>query len=453
MGLIIRIKNFINHSTFVFYLLLGIGILSRLYLMIKLPIWHDEFYSIWAANHTFYEITHSLADMVHPPGYYLILYFWGMISQHIYWFRFLSVLSFIVNILLIKKLSQKIEKSFNSNLLIFLYIFSGYFIVFDWQVRMYTLIDTFIFASILILSNIVNNETENKFSSWVSFTFINFLGLYIDYAFIWCFVPAAIFSLLYFGLQIKSKFWILLTSYISACILFVISIPTIFNTSKGGINGIGWMIRYLNPNFYISFFLGSHTTLLFTIMFSVLFIWGLFYYIHKKTYTFTSLIIFISALLSFVVTMIYSYLYKPLFHVRSLQIIGLSIIILYYYGLSTLPKIIKPFALLVFICGFILNFFIVNQILFNSPGSVLIDYFPWRDILNSTDLKSTQVVKYKIYNKLPTPMLLYGLEYTLAGNENVGRKSIKLIQLTNSSDAEQCEPFYSGLMDLYKCKK
>jgi hypothetical protein len=448
----------------IFIFLLVLGVLSRIFLAVRLPIWHDEYYSIWASQHTFHEITHSIPDVVHPPGYYLILYFWGKISTHLYWFRLLTIIAFIFNIFLMKKLAEKIGTPKNPLLLVSIYIFSGYFIIFDWQVRMYTLIDTLILSSILVLNGINDKGNKGDWGDWgdknyrkyvrglVGFTLISFLGLYIDYAFIWYFVPAAVFSLIYLLIKKDRRFFYLVYSYITSCLLFVLAIPTIFKTSMGGIHGIEWMGRFLDPGFYVPFFLGSHTTLFFTFIFSILFLAGLINLIRYRLFFPTSSAIIFSALVSINVTLIYTYFFTPLFHVRSLQIVGLMILIFFYYALIKLPNKIKTYAVPIIILLFVTNFVLVNKTLIYSPGKVIIDFFPWRDILNSSDLKNVSEVRYKINDPLPTQMLLKGLEYTLLGNENIGMSPIKLSEYNDEVDNVGCEKFYNEIMELYKCK-
>lgn len=443
-----KIKNL---ESKLFWLLLIFGVLSRLFLVVKLPIWHDEFYSIWAATHSAWDIIISKTDLVHPPGYYLILHFWGMVSQHLYWYRFLSVLAFTSNIFLIKRLAQNLSKNNNSNLLVFLYVFSGYFLTFDWQVRMYTLIVTLILFSALILFKLVN-KGESKTALWICFTFINYLGLYIDYAYFWYFVPIAIFTLSYIFIKKKDEFFIAFDSFAVSSILFAVTYPTIFLGGLTGVHGIEWMRPFIRADFYIPFFLGSHIVMVFSLIFLLLFIYGTYIFIKNKKYNFWVLSITFSALFSLVFTLVYSYYKTPLFHVRSLQVVGIMIIIFFYFGLSSLPKITKPYLFATFILCFLFNFIIVNQTLFRSPGSLIIDYFPWRDVLNSTDLNGVKTVKYKIVYKLPTQMLFWGLEYTLAGWENIGRQSIKMSEYIESEDNSNCEKFNNNLLELYKCK-
>jgi hypothetical protein len=422
-----------------------------MFFVFKLPIWHDEFYSVWAAGHSFLEIALSIPDKVHPPGYYLLLHYWQAISTSVFWFRTLTALSFAANVFLVRKIAKEMDLK-SPLLLVFLYVFSGYFIVFDWQIRMYTLIDTLIFSSLILLTQFKREGLEGIKLSWLGFILINFFGLYIDYAFLWYFVPTALFSLVFFALKKKSSFIYLLYSYIASSLLFIVANPTFFNASKVGIKGISWMEQYINHGFWVPFFLGSHQNFIFSILFFGLLIFGVFAVWDLKIKNFAVWAVFFSALSSLTLTLVYSYFFTPLFHIRSLQIVGILVILLFYYGIVWLPKRVKFFLIPLIIGYILLNFLSAGRTLMFYPSAVLVDYFPWRDVLNRTDLKGIRAVKYNIENELPTPMLLYGLEYTLNGNENLGREPIKLSEYDPEVDTGKCGLFYTGIMKLYSCK-
>ena len=448
--MITKCKKIFRSYSFWFYFLLIVGLLTRMFLVIKLPIWHDEFYSVWAGNHSFLDIVSSKTDIVHPPGFYLILHFWEMISMHMYWLRIFSLVCFVLNMILIGKFARQIGTKKESLLLIFLYIFSGYFIIFDWQIRMYTLIDTLILLSLLFLTDLIKKEARDDIPALITFTSINFVGLYIDYAFVWYFVPMAIFVLTHLLLKKSSKFIALTISFFISSILFVFSYPTIVNGGLSGIHGIEWMAPYMKPDFLIPFFLGSHITIFFSIIFFVLFIFGAYsFFTLKKRSLFISVIIF-SASFSTIFAVIYSHFATPLLHIRSFQIVGLMVLIFYYLAAINFPKKVKPYLLITIVFCFLVNFVLVNRLIIRRPGIVLLSFFPWRNVQNSIDLTNVKSIKYKINGKLPTLLLFYGLKYTLDGNEDIRRKPIEL-DTVGSNNLENCKKYYSGVIDLYKC--
>lgn len=433
-------------------LLIIVGIAMQIYLAIRLPIWHDEFYSVWSSDHTFHEIINSYADPVHPPGYFLILHFWGTITRHIYWFRGLSLVSFIINIFLVGKLARKAK--LDPLLTSFLYVYSGYFLIFDWQVRMYTLIVTFMLASILIYLKIKDAKLDVELKLWFSYVSINFIGLYLDFAFIWFFVPSSLFILInLFFKKSFTTFSYLALSYVASCLLFILASPRIIEASKGGVNGIEWMASYTKLSFYGPYFLGSHTNVFMTYVFLAFAVFGFIVVLLTRNTPHVVKMLLFSATASLVFTLIYSHYVRQLFHVRSLQVVGLSVIFLYYYFLDfVVKKFRKKIILFLSILLIVSNLFITGNTLIKNPGRVIIDFFPWRDVLNKMDLNGIEVVKYTVDPNLPTKMLIYGLEYTLEGNENIGRHRIDLEQYDIFLDEKDCKLFHESYLKLYACK-
>ena len=87
-----------------FKLIIILGLLTRLWLIYKLPLWGDEAYSIWAIEQPWLKILNNTVDPVHPPGYYVFLKLWGSISDHLFWLRLSSLFAFSLNIWLLIKL-------------------------------------------------------------------------------------------------------------------------------------------------------------------------------------------------------------------------------------------------------------------------------------------------------------------------------------------------------------
>lgn len=166
------------------YLIIFAGFILRLLLAYKLPIWHDEAYSIWASTTPLLNILRGITDPVHTPGYYLFIKLWSMFSFHLFWFRLSSLLFYIFNAILLQKLTRRIHRSLPIFVL-FLYACSGYFLIFDWQVRMYTLVVTLILISLNIYIH-----AASQYRYLILFTIVNAVGLYIDYAFFLVFRPA-----------------------------------------------------------------------------------------------------------------------------------------------------------------------------------------------------------------------------------------------------------------------
>lgn len=231
-----------------------------------------------------------------------------------------------------------------------LYAFSGYFIIFDWQFRMYTGLVTFILASYLLSTS---SDSKKNFSLLLV---VNTIGLFFDYGFLFYFLPIAVW--LCMEEKRRSKLSAFLLSFLIFAVFWGKSFVFYFSA---GLEGIAWIKDFTSPSFFIPFFLGSHSLLIFTIFFLCLLVVGIYaIFKNKKTNSWKDLLGV--ALFSLIFNMVISYLDTPILHVRSLQIVGIAVLILYASGLSYLYKVSKilPAALIglfVFNCLFIVNNF------------------------------------------------------------------------------------------------
>ncbi|MFH1971781.1 MAG: glycosyltransferase family 39 protein [Patescibacteria group bacterium] len=428
-----------------------VGLLFRIYLAMTLPLWHDEAYSIWASKNQLLRILQGATDHVHPPGYYLLLHFWGKISEHLYWFRLLSIIFFLFNTYLLNKLGKRIKDSLFSLILVFLYCFSGYFIIFDWQVRMYSLIVSFILLSIYIFDKGVNRKREEKMPFWIIFTAVNFIGLYIDYSYLWYFIPLTLFSLMFSAIKKNQKFFLISLSLLLSGVLFLLIHPSFITTYKQGIEGITWAKPYLSPNFFIPYFLGTHKNVFLTVTFIIFSLLGIKIAVNSKSFPIIVSVLVLSSVFSLCFSLFYSLFFSPLLHVRSLQIVGIALIVLISFPIHYICLNISKYLFLLFYIVIFINFIVVVQTIIFSPGKVLISFFPWKKVVSSLDTKNTKKIQYQINQQLPTPLLLWGLEYTLKGKESFTLKNIELEEIDLPTEDEKCTLFYNNLLELYNC--
>lgn len=429
-----------------------IGLLFRVYLLTTLPLWHDEAYSIWASKSLLSRIISGSTDYVHPPGYYFLLHLWGKVFDHLFWFRFLTIICFIFNILLLYKLGKHIKDSLYSLILVFLYCFSGYFVVFDWQVRMYSLIVSFILLSLFIFDKGIKNKYYQKISFWILFTAVNLIGLYIDYSYFWYYIPLTLFSFIFSLTKNKNRKYLLITlSLVLSGVLFIIIHPSFLFTYKQGIGGITWAKTYILPNFFIPYLLGTHKNVFLTFIFTALFLFGIKISFNTKPPSTTILVLMFSSLFSLLFSLIYSIFFSPLLHVRSLQVVAITAIVIIGLSIYHLCRNIGKYLYFLFYVVIFINFILAVQTIIASPGKVLVSFFPWKNTINKLDVKNTKVVQYQENQKLPTPLLLWGLEYTLKGKESLPVKKFELEKKNSSKKDENCTLFYDGLLELYNC--
>jgi hypothetical protein len=314
---------------------------------------------------------------------------------------------------------------------------------------MYTLVVTLILISLNIYIH-----AASQYRYLILFTIVNAVGLYIDYAFFWYFGPLIIF----FGIKMlkhfhRESFFMFASTLISAA-LFLICFPYALTYYSQGVAGIQWMIPYTSPTFYIPFFFGTHTFYLGLLFLGVLFLFGI--YILWKQYqknaqlhllTFTTYV-------SLVGTLLYSLSGQVIFHVRSLQIVALFILIVSAIALQQLYSIRKYVALACLLLVIIVNCYAAVTIIMYQPGRVLISPFPWKNTVETLENTNTTFVVYRQTKKLPTPLLIWGLKYSLDGNETLGNKPILSLDISHMSySLAHCKLFSDSLLDIYTCKQ
>lgn len=441
-----------SRNTISIFFIISVGFLLRIYLATTLPLWNDEAYSIWASQHSINQIIKAAIDPGHPPGYYLLLHLWGKISDHLYWLRSLSIIAFVFNAYLLKKIGERIKIISLPLLLVFLYSFSGYFIIFDWQVRMYSTIVTLILLSLLILDKNINNRHEQKIIPWIFFTIINTVGLYIDYSYFWYLIPLTLFIFIFSIVKRSQQYFLITLSLFISGFLFLLIHPSLISTYNQGIARLAWARPFLSPTFFVPYFLGTHKNIFFTVILLIFSSLGLNTVIRRKPFPRIITVLIFSSGLSLCSTLVYSLLVSPIFHVRSLQVVGVAVIVLLGFSIDNFRKHFRtPFILL--LCTIIImNFALIIQILPRSPGQFLVSFFPWKRIINTLDTNNIKTIRYRETQKLPTPLLLWGLQYTLNGKESYPVRKIQFEEFELTTKDEKCVLFYNNLLELYSCK-
>ncbi|MEO8582086.1 MAG: hypothetical protein ABI425_05960 [Patescibacteria group bacterium] len=426
-----------------FLLIVTIGLVVRLFLAINLPIWADEAYSIWATQQSWISILNTSVDPVHPPGYYLFLKFWSLGGSHLIWFRLTSVIGFVINCVILWKFSILIyRKKFTALIPVLLYSFSGYFVIFDWQVRMYTLSLTFMFCALYLLQ-------KKKIKSLL---LINLISLFFDYACFW----------LVFGMMFIFSVQILFKKEQKPIILLAFIIPLglffewflLGSHLSSGILGIEWMAVYLKPTFNIPYFLGTHQNLYTTLPILLTSLWGMQLILLKQK---KEDVLFFSLTLCgvsvYISTLIYSFISSKnvIFHLRSLEIVGLVLMLCMSYALVFFLEKKQYLFLIGVVTLVMINFFLVVNMHFSQPSKLVISYFPWKKVFQKIDKDSTSVVIQDI-SEPATPLLRWSLYYTISGKESLNFKPIKIVSKDEIDESiSTCREFYRSFVMIYQC--
>jgi uncharacterized membrane protein len=180
------------------------GLVGRMFIIVGAPLWYDEAYSIWAAQAPLSQILTAEIDPVHTPGYYLLLRTFMIISDHLVFLRSTTLLFFCLNIFLLYQLTKRAVCPEFAAIATMLYSLSGYFLIFDWQVRMYTAT-----LSLILLSQYVGlrvkEENHRNNTSLFLLGIIDLTGLYLAYAYVWYFFPKYAFELL-MNFRLRKRF-------------------------------------------------------------------------------------------------------------------------------------------------------------------------------------------------------------------------------------------------------
>lgn len=254
----------------------------------------------------------------------------------------------------------------------------------------------------------------------------------------------------YYLLIRKNNFFLITTISIFLSIaLFLTIYPSVLVTYTRGMGGIEWARPYIAPNFFIPYFFGTHLNKAMTLCFLALSFAGMWYLYKSKVKNQFLLVLFFAASFSLISTLIYSYFFTTIFHLRSLQIVALAIVVIVAFAVSELSSKLSKWFLPLFCLSLLMNSTLLIKTIDVYPGQYLLQFFPWRNVIESNYNSSLKLVKYKVNEDLPTPILLWGLKYTLKGRESYPIRAIKYGEV--DSDDSHCKVFHKSYIDLYRC--
>lgn len=348
-------------ETLILFSIILIGFCFRLFLIFDLPIWLDESFTLNHIQLSWMELISGKFDPTHPFAYYLFLKLWSMVSINLHWLRFSTLIFYIFNSILLWKIFATTKQKTSGYLLLTLYAFSGYFIIFDWQARMYTGVLT------LILVSWYSFQRRREFL----FFLVNAVGLYFDYAFFWYLFPVT-FLIFHRFAKNPHRYKNFLLSIIASWLMFAFWMPTFLLTYKDGIEGINWVARFTTPAFFLPYFLGSHINVFISILFLTLSLLGILISFRDEVKAAKFFIVagLVSGLLSFMS----SFFVGSIFHVRNLQIIALMFLLALAICLDWLWKKRSKYLVLIFFLVYFLNFLFVIQMHYHSSGLLLLKF-------------------------------------------------------------------------------
>lgn len=421
--------------------LIGLGI--RLWLLGTNPLWGDEMYSIWAAKQPWQQVWSGSVDVVHPPLYYIFLKTWMVMSDHLVWLRLPSVLASLGSMICIYQLGLSLANKPRTATLaqwwLIAYALSGFHIVFDWSVRMYAFIP---FLSLLTLIAIRKN-----WSPYV-LTLLASVGLLLDYAYVWSFGLIWVWSFWQTWHTNDQKKMHQLLAFTLGTLPFGIWQIWRLPFFQAGLNGILWMNDVLRPDFFIPFFLGTHsTTWLTTITFVYL---AVALWLQRRQLDQYSLVWWLlggSALLV-EATYIFSLLQQPLLHMRSMQIVGLSITLLWGVALTE-PKVRWiGIGLLLTAAATVVPLFRLNSLV------LLTEFYPWK-YMRTTFINQQKQTGGQLYvtaqPNTSSPLHYQSLLYSLDGKETWNSTPIHYITERPPAQLTNCKVIWEVFAKIEVC--
>lgn len=341
-----------------------VGLMMRAYLILKLSAWYDEFTTLKIISHTLGEVVSGKLDPVHPSGYYTLLKLWSFVSKNVVWLRVSTLIFFLININLFFILGKMAKDKSVGILFVVFYAFSGYFLIFDWQFRMYSGLATFILFSYILFNQKLNKKKLSLFFV------INLIGLFFDYGFLFYHIPLLFWSILKMVNNTNEREnWLKKTSTLvaSLTVFAIISGAPFWNNFGDALKLIDWLPNFTSPLFFIPFFLGTFSVTALTLTIFPVLLLGLknMTGIHKG-------LLFISAV-SLSGSILLKHFGIVLLHTRSMQVVGIACLILLSNGWSQIYRYQKTLAIII-LGVFILNSLYIITKIPSWPAEYLITY-------------------------------------------------------------------------------
>ncbi|MBI5613394.1 glycosyltransferase family 39 protein [Candidatus Gottesmanbacteria bacterium] len=344
-----------------------LGLLLRIYLVITLPVWFDEKVALTLAQAPFIDVLLHSTDVARPPLYYLFIKFWSLLSSHYLWFRFSSLLLFSINFFLIYRVGKNINGELFGRIASILYSFSGYFIIFDWQIKPYTGLLTCI---LLVYWSMIQDKLNRGI-----FIFSVLVGLFFDFGFLYMFVPMFLYYV-YLFLH-KNREALFQVKMLTVCILIFLMFMAIFPKDfERFIRETSWVGSYMDIRFTLPFFFGVSGAPFAVMPPAILWCIGVIRSYVSDGFISIKNYLFFAGYFAFIIASIVSLVWIPIFHVRSLQIVGLCFLFGIAFALKEIYLRLSygKFIVIVILSIMLLNVLRVSYLVPVSPGLFLISF-------------------------------------------------------------------------------
>jgi uncharacterized membrane protein len=321
-------------SLLFFALTVCLFIALRLWNLTTYGLWFDEAFSHKAAQLGWSELlSYVLADIVHPPLFYLLLKLWiGVGGESLLWLKLLPVLTSVVTLVPFSLLCTELKlTAAETNIALFLVAVNAFLIQYAQELRMYSLVVFLTLWSLWLFVKLVKAEGRQK-RILVGLFAVNLLLAYTHY-FGWLVVGT---EALYLLLRKRRYFWLFAISVAGLVLCYAPWAYLVFQAvvAKGGRRNAGlepgnlsdviWHFATLHGTFDI-----RRTTLLGLILFGLPLLWLTWRVLKRKQQASLALpVLFSFSFMPVIFTFLFSSFVQPIWTDRYLIISAIPYIIL-----------------------------------------------------------------------------------------------------------------------------
>lgn len=432
-------------------MILIVLLLSLILRLINLnqSLWLDEAINIIAAkNYNLFDlITKYTAADFHPPGYFILIWFWGRLGNFSeVWMRIPSVLFGVLTIYVVYLIGKKLTSKRFGMVTALLLAVNPLHIYYSQEARMYSLATLAVSVNMYFFIKL-SKGGENKLPYIILSNLFVLTSDYLAYLIF----PAQIFLLFLRKKAYLLKYW--LSGIVISLFGFLFWIPVFLSQIKIGSSAIEAMPIWKNVVgafglktlglTYIKFIIGRISypdkyiyalSILPTVLLISFLIWNAYKKQKEKTISLGFLLvipIFLAQLISLVVP-VYSYF-------RLLFILPLFIMII-VLGLESVGKLKK-----VFITLLILIELFYSSIYFINP---LFQREDWRGVVNFFKLNKNPMVLLESTGMFP-PYEYYSTNHLMTAKLIPGIGALKNMPARTDNDLKNLDQLLAGVKDIY----
>jgi len=320
-------------------------------------LWFDEAFSLQAAQMSWGGMMSSIvADIVHPPLFYVVLKIWIAIGgASLLWLKLFSLLISIATVVPLMLLCRELRLSAaETNVAVFLVAVNAFLIHYAQELRMYSLLVFFSLWSFWLFVRWVR-QTSTEWTMLICLTVANLLLVYTQYMG-WLTIAAEGFYLLVWN---RRKVVAFVLSGMAIVLCYLPWAYLIFHASVVEGRGMGkfaavldqprirdviWYLATLNGPFYF-----RRTTMLGVLLFGIPLLWWAWRSLNERSNVFWLLgsLCFVTLLIN----LIASYVLRPIWTERYLILTAIPYLILIAVAVLRLPSRVLRLPVLALILG------------------------------------------------------------------------------------------------------